>query len=204
VLFARYGCCIACPSALQQQHPPPVAFECVTQNTMMLKTPYMCCTASCLQPDASAWRGNPQAAERSMRVLTVPGRATTIINGALPSGFEDSHQPRFWVLEFIIKVRRCAWRAKAVPQDLFVVCLGSLCFEPLSSSWVKAILLVALVVRSICMQVALGWSAVCSFGRNPTLWNVKTATSRASGCWSSSLRCGAISCCQRNRTAVIV
>jgi hypothetical protein len=39
-----------------------------------------------------------------MRVLTVPGRATTIINGALPSGFEEGHQPRFWVLEFIIKV----------------------------------------------------------------------------------------------------
>jgi hypothetical protein len=54
-------------------------------------------------PDAQAWRGNPSAAESSMRVLTVPQVATTIINGALPSGFEESHQPRFWVLEFIIK-----------------------------------------------------------------------------------------------------
>lgn len=56
-----------------------------------------------INPDASVWRGNPQLAERSMRVLTVPGRATTIINSALPSGFEEGHQPRFWVLEFIIK-----------------------------------------------------------------------------------------------------
>eukprot|EP00878_Enallax_costatus_P001749 GHUV01001905.1.p1 GENE.GHUV01001905.1~~GHUV01001905.1.p1 ORF type:complete len:466 (+),score=104.33 GHUV01001905.1:323-1720(+) len=54
-------------------------------------------------PDARAWRGNPSAAESSMCVLTVPHTATTIINGALPSGFEESHQPRFWVLEFIIK-----------------------------------------------------------------------------------------------------
>lgn len=40
-----------------------------------------------------------------MRVLTVPRLATAIINGSLPSGFEDGHQPRFWVLEFILKVR---------------------------------------------------------------------------------------------------
>jgi hypothetical protein len=39
-------------------------------------------------------------------------------NGALPCNFEDSHQPRFWVLESIIKVRLqvvmlvlCLWAA---------------------------------------------------------------------------------------------
>jgi hypothetical protein len=49
-----------------------------------------------------------------MRVLSVPGCATTIINGALPSGFEEGHQPRFWVLEFIIKVRHCTVQIRFV------------------------------------------------------------------------------------------
>jgi hypothetical protein len=53
-----------------------------------------------------------------MRVLTVPGRATTIINGALPSGFEESHQPRFWVLEFIIKVREMVQDYKFLGYDV--------------------------------------------------------------------------------------
>jgi hypothetical protein len=39
-----------------------------------------------------------------MRVLTVPDAATTIINGSMPTSFDDGHTPRFWVLEFIIKV----------------------------------------------------------------------------------------------------
>ncbi|KAF8061957.1 hypothetical protein HT031_004217 [Scenedesmus sp. PABB004] len=56
-----------------------------------------------LSPDASAWRAAPGAGERSMRVLSVPGRAATIVNGALPSGFEAGHVPPIWVLEFIVK-----------------------------------------------------------------------------------------------------
>ena len=43
-------------------------------------------------------------AERSMKVLSVPHKAATIINGSLPSGFEEDHVPRFWVLEFIARV----------------------------------------------------------------------------------------------------
>lgn len=84
-----------------------------------------------MQPDAQAWRGNPSAAESSMRVLTVPHVATTIINGALPSGFEESHQPRFWVLEFIIKVLSllvnaiCAWPITSL--HLNVSCMHDWC-----------------------------------------------------------------------------
>eukprot|EP00775_Hariotina_reticulata_P007230 gene7230-7443_t len=56
-----------------------------------------------LKPDGSVWRMQPGSAEGAMRVLTVPGAATTIINGSMPSSFDDGHMPRFWVLEFIIK-----------------------------------------------------------------------------------------------------
>jgi len=54
-------------------------------------------------PDSSAWRTDPVLAERSMKVLSVPHQAATIINGSLPSGFEEDHAPRFWVLEFIAR-----------------------------------------------------------------------------------------------------
>lgn len=62
------------------------------------------------QPDATAWLCDdpPTPPEASMRVLTVPDASTTIINGALPSGFDEGHNPRFWVLEFIAKVNTCS------------------------------------------------------------------------------------------------
>ncbi len=41
-----------------------------------------------------------------MRVLSVPGCGATIVNGALPAGFDQDHAPRFWALEFIIKEAR--------------------------------------------------------------------------------------------------
>jgi hypothetical protein len=55
-----------------------------------------------LQPDASAWLAGK--AEGSIKALSVAGQAAAIVNGSLPSGFEEGHVPPLWVLELIIKV----------------------------------------------------------------------------------------------------
>lgn len=91
-------------------------------------------SAHAMQPDASGWLGSKAeggttsstttsttttspSRECSMRVLTVPHVATTIINGALPSGFEEGHNPRFWVLEFIVKVSHSSGRQTGRQTD---------------------------------------------------------------------------------------
>lgn len=84
-----------------------------TQSATMLTSSAqwtVCVVSVFVQPDASSWLdGSGTPSECSMRVLTVPDRGTTIINGSLPSGFDEGHNPRFWVLEFIAKVRKwCA------------------------------------------------------------------------------------------------
>jgi hypothetical protein len=81
-----------------------------------------------LQPDASSWLdGSGTPSECSMRVLTVPGCGTTIINGSLPSGFDEGHNPRFWVLEFIAKVRRMDPSKRPQPVAVVLTPSGTLC-----------------------------------------------------------------------------
>eukprot|EP00877_Chromochloris_zofingiensis_P011790 jgi/Chrzof1/6865/Cz02g01120.t1 len=57
-----------------------------------------------VNPDCSSWLdGSYGPPERALRVLCVPDHAADVLNGALPSSFQEGHQPQMWVLEYNFK-----------------------------------------------------------------------------------------------------
>jgi hypothetical protein len=60
-----------------------------------------------LQPDGSGWRCSPSSsstAEKTLLGLAVSDHSLALVNGALPSSFDQQHQPGSWWMEAIFKV----------------------------------------------------------------------------------------------------
>lgn len=61
-----------------------------------------------LQPDAYGWRcglsGSNSTAEKTLLGLAVSDCSLALVNGALPSSFDQRHQPGSWWMEAIFKV----------------------------------------------------------------------------------------------------